>query len=126
MAIVSRRIAAAVIDGRKRIESRLALTRRAPFGRIRRGDRIYFKISGAEIVGSCTCRRVLQFDRLSPAGVCELRRRFGPLIAADRGYWSDRRAARYATLAWLGQFQPVGAHSPNVERQFGSGWIVLG
>lgn len=124
VAIVSHAIAASLISGRKRIESRLSRNRRAPVGRIRPGDLIYFKLTGGHIIGLSFAERVLEIVGLCPATIRSLHRAYGRFVAAPPDYWRARRAARYAVLVWLSPFVPLRGPIA-VPRQYGSGWIVL-
>lgn len=124
VAIVSRAVAASLISGIKRLESRFTRSRRAPVGCISPGDAIYFKVSGGCIIGLSIAERVVELGGLTPSAVRSLHRAYGGLVAAPRGYWQARRAARYAVLVWLSPL--VTPHeSVAVPRQYGSGWIVL-
>jgi len=125
VAIVDARIAALLLGGRKRIESRFARQRRLPFGRIRAGDWIYFKVAGGDIIGRCSARRVRHFDSLRPAAIDALRRAYNGFILATPAYWRDRRRCRFGTLVWLGSLVRCGSR-PQVPRQHGGAWLLLG
>lgn len=58
-----------IADGRKTVESRWYLTRRAPWGRINPGDTIYFKNSGQPVRLKATVRQVETRAGLSPERV---------------------------------------------------------
>ena len=124
IAIVDAATATRLASGRKRIESRLARQRRLPYGRVSRGDRIYFKVSGKNIIGLSGVRRVLHLDDLTPPDVDALRLRYDPAILASPGYWASHRHCRYGVLIWLTRFR---RRTPpfHVPRQFGNGWLLL-
>jgi hypothetical protein len=124
LAIIDRRTAGCLSDGVKRIETRFSNSRRAPFGRVRPGDLVVFKISGGKVLGAAAITRVRQYDHLTPAQVAEIRRRYGPLICAPPAYWRSRRNRRYAVLIWLARLGPPPPLQP--PRQYGNGWLVLG
>ncbi len=48
--VMSREYLEGLLGGEKRIEARLTKTRRAPFGRIGRGDRLFFKVSSGLVI----------------------------------------------------------------------------
>ncbi len=124
VAIISADLADPLLSGRKRIESRLSRRRRVPFGRVRRGDLIYFKLVAGEIIGRSRVARVLHLVDLTPRRLDDLRRRYGPAIAAPADYWQQRRDCRFGVLIWLAGLEPAW-HPPRVARQYGNGWIVL-
>ena len=59
-----------ILSGEKTIESRWYKTRRAPWGKVHRGDIIFFKNSGEPVAARAEARRVMQFeiDGLRDAG----------------------------------------------------------
>lgn len=127
VAIVTTHCLGAILDGRKTIESRLSSTRRAPFGAIRAGDRVWFKERGGEIGARARVQRVEFVEGLTPRGVARVRREYGQRIVAESGYWGGKRGARYATLIFLAEVQPV-SRGPALVRARGnrSAWFTLG
>lgn len=124
IAIIHHGLGARLLDGAKTIESRLMRTRRPPYGRVRRGDRICFKLSGGALIGSAVVARVREFADLRPADVRDLQRRYSAQVAAPRSYWRDRRAARYAVLIWLERWTRA-VPGCEIPRQFGGAWLSL-
>jgi hypothetical protein len=124
VAIVDAATATKLASGHKRIESRLARHRRLPYGRVSKGDRIYFKVSGGNIIGLSRVRRVLHFDDLTPPDIDALRSRYNPAILASPRYWIRRRHCRYGVLIWLSSFCRRRS-TFRVPRQFGNGWLLL-
>jgi ASC-1-like (ASCH) protein len=124
VAIVDARIARSLVDGRKRVESRFARHRRAPYGRVVPGDSIYFKVAGGEVIGRAPVKRVREFNQLTPKALTALRRRYNDGILAPATYWDARRQCRYGVLIWLGRFvrRTVQIALP---RQYGTGWVIL-
>lgn len=123
-AIVSTDVAAALRAGTKTVESRFSRTRRSPFGRVRPGDLIQFKLAGGPVVGAARAVAVRQFDALTPVVVRRLRRRYGAAIQAAPAYWRRRLHARYGVLIWLTPLGPPLRR--RIPRQYGGGWVVLG
>lgn len=123
VAIIAAPYAALILAGRKRVESRLALTRREPFGRVNAGDTILFKARGGPYSAAATVTRVETFEDLTPDRVRALAKRFEPLVRGGRAYWESRRAARYATLMWLGEVRPIG-EGPKWTPH-GRGWLTV-
>ena len=52
-----------VLDGRKTIESRWYKNRTAPWGKIKKGDTIYFKDSGGPIRARAEVKKVKFFEK---------------------------------------------------------------
>jgi len=124
VAIVAPRFAGALQAGRKRIETRFSMTRRAPFGRVHRGDIIYFKPVGGPVIGRAPAARVVTYEQLTPARIDSIRQRHNHAILAPDAYWRSHRLSRYGVLIWLGRFSPR-VPPLAIPRQFGSGWIIL-
>lgn len=124
VAWIRKPLAAALRRGVKRVESRLSRTRRPPFGRVRVGDRIWFREVGGGWVGVARVSRVRQFEQLTPSAISALYRRFGQEVAADAQYWRARRDCRFATFLWLTKLR-AGGRSPSAARQYGGAWRTL-
>lgn len=90
-----------VVDGRKRIESRLTKNRIAPFGRAASGDIVLFKRSGGPITAVAFVGRVLHRETRSSEEVGVLASRYADGLSYEVGYADSKRDARYATLLWL-------------------------
>jgi hypothetical protein len=97
----------AILAGRKTVEARLSRDRREPFGRIARGDEIFFKIAGGGFCAVARVARVLSVSGLTPDGVRALRRRVEGMVLGGPGFWSRRRRARYATLIWIEEVRQI-------------------
>ncbi len=123
VAIVQRRFAELLLDGRKRIEARFYRTRRVPLGRIGPGESILFKLAAGPTFGIARVLRVRQFHDLHPARLRALRERYNAEICAPDEYWRARCGASYGVLVWVSPLaQPPRVFVP---RQHGSGWVIL-
>lgn len=94
-----------ILSGKKTIESRWYLTRRAPWGRIKVGERVYFKNAGEPVTARATVAKVLQFENLTQA---EVRRLFRKYIRADgiakgeeRRFFEKFKAKKHCILVFL-------------------------
>jgi len=97
-----------ILDGRKRIESRLTRTARPPFGCVAPGDALYFKRSGGAFFARAEAARVLMADRLTPGKVDALAERYNGDIGGAPEFWAERRGtAKFATLIWLRDVRPI-------------------
>lgn len=113
----------AVLDGRKTVESRFSIHRRAPYNCVEADDLILLKRSGGPIVGIALAQAIT-FYQLSPKVLAQIRSRFATeLFALDEEFWSSRTDKRYATLIQLGsptEIEPL----PIVKRDR-QGWVTF-
>jgi hypothetical protein len=111
----------AVLDGRKTMESRFALTRQPPYNCVEDGDIILLKRSGGPVVGLAEAGETQSYI-LSPRVVHGLRQRYADrLFACDDAFWSEREHKNYATLIEIKDTVEVDAVSiPKRDRR---GWV---
>lgn len=124
LAVVRRAYLDLILSGEKTIESRLTKVRCAPFGRIERGDGVFFKEPSGPVRARARVARVRIHENLTPGGVRDLRRRHNGRIHGERDYWSAKRDARYAVLIWLDHVEPAADWSVK-PRLHGRGWLCL-
>src|SRR3989304_3580104 len=94
-----------ILDGRKKIESRWGKNKCAPWGKVKVGDRVFFKNSGEPVTVLARVSKVLQFEDLNSEGVREILGKYG----GDDGIsisnlentieWAKEK--RYCTLIFL-------------------------
>jgi hypothetical protein len=124
VAIVRPSVAKALLLRVKQVEARLYRRRRSPFGLISSGDRVHFKISGGDIIGTATVTAVRHVFDLTPQRVRILQTLFGNVVHAPEHFWRRRLSARYAVLVWVSRLRRCRADL-RVPRQYGDAWIVL-
>ncbi|MBD3319235.1 hypothetical protein GF342_04980 [Candidatus Woesearchaeota archaeon] len=73
-----------ILRGEKTIESRWYKARYAPWGRIRQGERVFFKVAGKPVTAVATVRKVLEFE-IAPDPLLAVLDKYGKDIAFD---WS--------------------------------------
>jgi hypothetical protein len=112
-----------LLDGKKTIESRFSIDRRAPYDRVQPGDVILLKRSGGPIVGIGLVADAM-FYRLTPAVLQSIRDAFADELGiSDPSFWSDRERAAFATLLRLAHVRPL---SPIPYRKRDQrAWIIL-
>jgi ASC-1-like (ASCH) protein len=66
-----------IVSGEKKIESRWYKNKSAPWGKIKRGDVIYFKNSGEEVSVKTSVDKVLEFENLNQAKVRQILNKYG-------------------------------------------------
>ena len=112
-----------ILAGRKRIESRFTRSRRAPFGNISVGDRLFLKVSSGPVCARAIVKKVLEFENLSPGKLKQLKARYNSLILGGEDYWAEKRASKYGVLVWLEgveQIEPI-----RIEKRDWRAWVVL-
>jgi ASC-1-like (ASCH) protein len=112
-----------ILNGKKTVESRFGVQRRAPYGQVAKGDIIFLKRSGGPIMGLCKVSSVW-FYKLNPQTWKKLRTEYTTsLCAQDPQFWEQRANASFATLMQIvsvKKIQPV--HFPKNDRR---GWVVF-
>jgi len=112
----------AVLEGKKTIESRFAVTRRPPYHCIVPDDYIILKKSGGPVMGLAIAKSA-NFYRLSPAILAELRQKFAKeLFAQEDDFWADRADKQYATLIELGNTTPI--NPITIYKRDRQGWVT--
>lgn len=112
----------AILEGKKTIESRFAVTRRPPYECVNPDDYILLKRSGAPVTGLALAKSI-NFYRLSPPVLIELRRKFArQLFAEDDSFWEARAGKQYATLIELDD--PVAIDPMPIAKRDRQGWVT--
>jgi hypothetical protein len=112
----------AILEGKKTIESRFAVTRRPPYECVEPDDYILLKRSGGPVTGLAVAKST-RFYELSPQVLTELRRNFArQLFAQDDGFWEARADKQYATLIELED--PVAIEPLPIEKRDRQGWVT--
>ncbi len=91
-----------IISGEKTIESRWYQTKRAPWDKVKKGDTVYFKNSGALVMAQATVAKVLQYEISTRSELAEIIRTYGNqicLVEQDPDKWS--RVPKYGILIFL-------------------------
>lgn len=113
-----------ILSGEKTIECRLTKQARAPFDAIDAGERIYFKQSAGPWGLTAVCDHALFEDNLCPARVRELQRDYNEFIRGDNAYWESKQDARYISLIWLRDIEPIDT-GPGIKPLQGAAWVSI-
>lgn len=112
-----------ILSGRKTIESRFSMQRRAPYQQIQKDDIILLKRSGGPILGIGLVHEVM-FYQLTPAVLANIRTMYADELGIDDpNFWSERSHAAYGTLTRLSHVRRL-PPIPFVKRDQRA-WIVL-
>jgi hypothetical protein len=120
-----------ILSGEKTIESRWYQTRRAPWGKVKRGERVYFKNSGAPVTARATVAKVLQFEDLTPTNVRGIFRRYiradGIAKKEEDAFFKRFRNKKYCILVFLKGARKTAPFEVN-KKGFGmmAAWITVG
>jgi ASC-1-like (ASCH) protein len=120
------KLAEKIISGKKTIESRWYMTRRAPWGRIRKGETVYFK-EGKYVSVKATVSDVLQTE-VDNRKIKELLEKYSKKlgIADIQSVFSRRKNKKYCILVFLADARRIEPFQIN-RRGFGnmSAWICV-
>jgi len=119
-----------VISGEKTVESRWYASKRPPWGRIARGDAVYFKDSGEPVTAMARVSKVVQFSDLTREKVREILKMYGREAGIGGrdlpGFVEAFGGKRYCILVFLENAQEVAPFGVD-KRGYGimSAWITL-
>ena len=113
-----------LLDGSKTIECRLTRNRIEPFGRIRNGDRVYFKESSGPFRATAIVDGVISHEDLDEEGIQKIREQHGEEIRAASSYWESKRTARFGVLLRFRKLEEV-SRGPKLPTLNGRAWIRL-
>ena len=112
-----------ILDGKKTVESRFSVTRRAPYNQVDKGDVILLKKSGGPITGIGKISMTWSYE-LDPSSWENIRSEFKQaLCAEDPSFWKEREKASYATLMRLSHVRSIEPFE--IKKQDRRGWVVL-
>ena len=119
-----------ILSGQKTIESRWYQTRRAPWGKIRAGDTVFFKNSGEPVAIKALVTKVLQFSDLNQGKVREILAKYGKddglELAQLANFFDLFKNKRYCLLIFLKN--PVKIRPFEIDKKgFGmmSAWLTV-
>lgn len=113
-----------LLAGEKSVECRLTRNRIEPHGRIRRGERVYFKESSGPFRATAIVDEVIERSDMDEAGVEAIRAEFGETIGAPDEFWTSKRTARFAVLIRFRKIERV-YRGPKMPALNGRGWVRL-
>lgn len=94
-----------ILSGRKTIESRWYKAKKVPWGKIKRGDTVYFKNSGESVTAKADVSSTFQFEELTPKKVKGILDRQGRELGISKenfsGFYKRFKDKRYCILIFL-------------------------
>jgi hypothetical protein len=119
-----------ILKREKIIESRWYSSKRSPWDRISRGDTVYFKNSGEQVIAKSKVSKVLQFENLDPEKVKKILVEFGSSIGISEAeyliFFNLFKDKKYCILIFLDNVQEM-THFQIDKKGFGmqSAWITI-
>ena len=113
----------AILAGTKRIESRFSKTKRAPFGKVSSGDKLFLKESSGLVCAAATVAAVKNFENLTPKQTTELKQRYNRYIRGSNEYWQSKVNCAFGLLVWLKDVQPI--EPIRIDKKDWRAWVVL-
>lgn len=123
LAILKKPYLDAILDGRKRIESRFSKIRRAAIGRVFVGDRLFLKVSSGPVCGTARVAAVENFDGLTPQRMVEIREKYNSHILGSDEYWLSKRDSKFGFLTWLEEIRRI--EPVRIGKKDRRAWAVL-
>jgi ASC-1-like (ASCH) protein len=113
----------AILDGRKRIESRFSKTKPYAFGRVLAGDKLFLKESSGLVCATAKAAEVKSFDKLTPEQLTEIKQRHNSDILGSDEYWQSRNDCRFGFLVWLENVKSI--KPVRINKKDWRAWVVL-
>ncbi len=119
-----------ILSGEKIIESRWYQTKRAPWGKIVAGDKVYFKNSGELVTTMATVAEVQQRDNLTSGLVHDLLKTYGADLGIESSqipyFYNQFKDKKYCVLIFLKNPRKIKPFAIS-KRGFGAmaAWITL-
>ena len=119
-----------IISGKKTIESRWYVNRSAPWGKIKAGDRVFFKDSGEPVTVVAAVSKVLQFENLTRRRIREILIEYGKRDGVEkdeiRDYVDFFKDKKYCILVFLTNVRAVEPFEID-KRGFGAmaAWLTM-
>jgi len=110
-----------VLDGTKTVESRFAVSKAQPFGRVAVGDLIFLK--QGPVVGAFTAASAEFINLTDPSSILQIYEHHAAAICAPHEFWFDQMHKRYATL--IGVSNVISLPPVKVTKRDMRGWVVL-
>ena len=119
-----------ILSGEKKIESRWYTTRRSPWGKVVKGDTVFFKNSGGLVNVSTKVSNVISFENLNQKKVKEILKKYGTKIGIEKKdipkFYTTYKDKKYCILIFLTNVTKVKPLDIN-KKGFGmqSAWITV-
>jgi len=119
-----------ILSGEKTIESRWYMNRAAPWGKIKKGDTVFFKNSGEPVTVCAQVAEVMEFSALTPKSVNKILTQYGKRDGINKDeyetYYSLFKGKHYCVLIFLEKACVIDPFEIN-KKGFGAmaAWITV-
>ena len=113
----------AILDGRKKVESRFMQANGHGFGRVFPGDKLFLKESSGLVCAVATAAAVKNFQNLTPKRMVEIKRRYNHYIIGGDEYWRGKRDSKFGFLVWLKDVKSI--KPVRINKKDWRAWVVL-
>lgn len=113
----------AILTGRKTIESRFTRTRRAAFGQVSVGDKLFLKVSSGPVCAAAAVQAVKNFENLTPKQIIEIKQQYNQQICGSDEYWQSKMDCKFGFLIWLEDIRPI--KPVQINKKDWRAWVVL-
>lgn len=96
-----------ILTGQKTIESRFSKNKITPFYNIKKGEVVFLKESGGDILASFMVENVVFFDKLDKEKVMNIKEKYNEYINAPLDFWISKKNSKYATLIFIKNPQKI-------------------
>lgn len=113
----------AILDGRKRVESRFSKSNFYTLVGVTPGDKLFLKISSGPVCGIAKVEAVKSFENLTPEKISEIKQQYNHLVGGSDKYWENKADCKFGFLVWLKDvraIKPVRIHKTDWRA-----WVVL-
>jgi hypothetical protein len=130
LAIMSQSTIDAILSGKKTIETRFSKHNIPPFGQVNKGDLVFMKPPGKDIVGQFRVKKILSIEGMEQSDVQKIFKDFGRQIRngnkiEDDKYVADKIDARFGTLIFVGESERLITAPIRIKKSDQRGWMVL-
>lgn len=130
LAIFSPEAITQILAGKKTIETRFSQKKIAPFGVVGRGDLVYIKPPGKDIIGRFRVKKVISIEGVDKEDFLEIQSKYGSLVSLgeqtlDKQFFSSRSGANYCTIIFIGNIEQFITSPIKIEKSDLRGWMVL-
>lgn len=119
-----------ILSGQKKIESRWYKSKHSPWGKIEKGDIVYFKDSGEPVSIKAEVKKVISFSGLTPKKVKEILNKYGQNDGLEKNRFQELfglfKDKKYCLLMFLKNPKKIEPFEIN-KKGFGmmSAWLTL-
>jgi ASC-1-like (ASCH) protein len=123
LVILKRLYVEAILEGRKTIESRFTMNRRAYWRKILYGDRLFIKQSSGPVCATAKVTKVRYYEGLTAEKIERLKIQYNRQILGTDEYWKSKSNCRYGVMVWVSEAKPI--EPILINKRDWRAWVVL-